>query len=192
MTTAAALKPQALFPCILALPSGQRLSIAKACPEEAEEVLAYLNHVAGESDFLNFGRNEYPLSLEEKRRHLAKYANHPRGVVLTGRVDGVLASVTSIEPYLRSRNCHRGLLSVNVLQAFWGQGVGRAMMEAVLRWAREESTLAKIELTVMVHNHKAQALYESLGFEKEGVIKGSLCLNGEYVDDYRMSLWVGN
>ena len=46
--------------------------------------------------------------------------------------------------------------------------------------------LVRLELGVYKDNEKAIKLYESLGFEKEGVKKYSAIKNGEYVDEIIM------
>ncbi|MFP5365002.1 MAG: N-acetyltransferase family protein [Thermoleophilia bacterium] len=49
-----------------------------------------------------------------------------------------------------------------------GRGGGRALMEAALGWLRD-SEMHKVELEVWPDNERAIALYESYGFELEGV-----------------------
>lgn len=48
-----------------------------------------------------------------------------------------------------------------------GRGVGTALMEAAIDWARERG-LHKLSLTVFAHNEPALALYRKLGFVEEG------------------------
>jgi len=40
---------------------------------------------------------------------------------------------------------------------------------------------------VQVHNIRAIALYENCGFEREGLKRHSLRIDGTYVDEYYMS-----
>uniref|UniRef100_UPI0020CE6181 GNAT family N-acetyltransferase n=1 Tax=Vibrio cholerae TaxID=666 RepID=UPI0020CE6181 len=42
---------------------------------------------------------------------------------------------------------------------------------------------SRLELTVMQHNERAKRLYESCGFEVEGLKRHSLVVDGEYVND---------
>ena len=51
-----------------------------------------------------------------------------------------------------------------------GQGVGDALMTAVLRYAREESQCAEISLAVASYNAAAQALYRKHGFVNESLL----------------------
>lgn len=54
-----------------------------------------------------------------------------------------------------------------VLQAFHGQGVGAALMQAVVGRARAEG-FRTLWLGVWEHNHKAQAFYRRWGFRDVG------------------------
>ena len=50
------------------------------------------------------------------------------------------------------------------------------------------SELHRLELTVMIHNAPAIALYQKFGFQIEGTKRASLKVDGTYVDEYVMSL----
>lgn len=39
----------------------------------------------------------------------------------------------------------------------------------------------------MAHNTRAQALYKKAGFEKEGVKKAALIIDGKDIDEYEMA-----
>jgi putative acetyltransferase len=72
------------------------------------------------------------------------------------------------------------------------QGVGRALMNSLLRWARSNPRVEKVELQVRSSNEPAIALYRSLGFVEEGRKTRRLKIGpNEYLDDVYMALWVG-
>lgn len=54
-----------------------------------------------------------------------------------------------------------------VAESARGKGVGDALMEAVLKYAREEKHCAEISLAVAHENKKAQALYRKHGLTDE-------------------------
>ena len=51
----------------------------------------------------------------------------------------------------------------------WGKGYGYEVMQLVLRFAFDELNLHRVQLTVFSYNERAIALYEKLGFQREGV-----------------------
>ena len=62
------------------------------------------------------------------------------------------------------------VISVWVAPAARGQGVGDAMLEALLAWA-DDRDAQRVVLTVTEHNAAAQRLYGRLGFVATGEVK---------------------
>jgi ribosomal protein S18 acetylase RimI-like enzyme len=72
--------------------------------------------------------------------------------------------------------------------AFEGRGAGSALMEALMELARERGG-SRMTLRVFGPNERARRLYERLGFEVEGVLRGEFMVgDGELVDDLFMAL----
>lgn len=68
-----------------------------------------------------------------------------------------------------------GELTIAVHPRCQGQGVGRALFTALLAAARDlQPKVERVELLVRESNQRAVALYQSLGFEIEGRLKGRI------------------
>jgi RimJ/RimL family protein N-acetyltransferase len=76
-----------------------------------------------------------------------------------------------------------------VVAADWrGRGVGSALLEAGIDWARQAGA-HKVALQVWPHNHRALALYEKYGFREEGrLVRHYRRKNGELWDAIVMGL----
>jgi ribosomal protein S18 acetylase RimI-like enzyme len=68
-----------------------------------------------------------------------------------------------------------------------GLGLGRRLMSAAADEARARGA-RRLTLHVLGRNDRARALYSSLGFVVEGVLREEFLLDGEYVDDVLMAL----
>jgi ribosomal protein S18 acetylase RimI-like enzyme len=66
------------------------------------------------------------------------------------------------------------------------QGVGRALLDGAVEWARGAG-IRKLELHVFPWNTPALALYESFGFEREGYRKSHYRRDGDDVDAVLMA-----
>jgi putative acetyltransferase len=66
------------------------------------------------------------------------------------------------------------------------RGIGRALLEQAVEWARE-SGVEKLELHVFPHNEPAIRLYEQFGFEHEGLRRGHFRRGGQLVDAVLMA-----
>lgn len=69
-----------------------------------------------------------------------------------------------------------------------GRGYGRDAMAAGLRFAFHELNLHRVCLTVFSYNAPALALYEALGFMREGVFREHLERDGQRYDMYLYGL----
>lgn len=64
----------------------------------------------------------------------------------------------------------------------WGQGIGSEALRLVLNFAFNELNLHRVQLTVFAYNERAIALYEKLGFVREGVHREYLHRDGQRHD----------
>lgn len=65
---------------------------------------------------------------------------------------------------------------------YWGQGCGTEAMLLLLRFAFHELNLHGIHLTVFSYNERAIAMYEKLGFRREGAYREYLHRDGQRFD----------
>lgn len=98
-----------------------------------------------------------------------------------------LIGTAGISVFGNPRMRHSASLGIMVLPQYQGQGVGRALMEALLDLADRWLLLVRVELGVYPDNTRAIRLYESLGFQREGVKRKAAIRNGEYVDEVMMA-----
>ncbi len=165
------------------------LIIRKAIPDDAENILAFLNQVGGETDNLLFGLNEFIMPIKQEQEYIESINNSNNSIMLIGIIDNEIASVASIQGFSRKRIAHRGNIAVSVKKVFWHQGIGKKMMMELIKFAKEAS-ITVVELEVKSDNHGAIALYEGLGFERIGTYNKFFYIDGRYYDAYLMNLYL--
>lgn len=69
-----------------------------------------------------------------------------------------------------------------------GLGYGFETMQLILRFAFHELNLHRVQLTVFEYNTRAIALYERLGFQREGAFRQALLRDGRHYDMYLYGL----
>ncbi len=62
------------------------------------------------------------------------------------------------------------------------QGYGREAMELIIDFAFREVNLHRVQLSVFDYNERARALYEKLGFQREGTLREALHRDGRRYD----------
>jgi len=83
---------------------------------------------------------------------------------------------------------HLGTLSICVARDWRDVGVGTALMRAALDWA-DEAGLAKVALGVFPDNERAIAVYEAVGFVREGLRRRQYRGEGGVYRDEVLMAW---
>jgi RimJ/RimL family protein N-acetyltransferase len=127
------------------------------------------------------------------RRTIADLADRARGLFLVAERGGAVVGHAFLEPIAPlAVTAHVVRLTMAVHEGEQGQGVGTALLNALLSWARESPRVEKVELQVRASNARAIGLYRRLGFVEEGRKTRRLKISeGEYLDDLYMAIWVG-
>ncbi|WP_214851317.1 GNAT family N-acetyltransferase [Exiguobacterium sp. s193] len=116
---------------------------------------------------------------------------HETGVphfLLVAEVDRQLVGYARCVGFPLRRFAHKADFGVGVVRDFWGQGIGRALLQTTLDWARTVE-LQKIQLAVVETNQGAVRLYQTAGFQIEGRLKHDrLLADGLYYDTILMGI----
>ena len=102
------------------------------------------------------------------RKMIVDLEDRGRGVYLVAEQAGAIVGHAFLEPLPLAATSHVVRLTIAVHEGHQRRGVGMALMNWLLRWARSNPGVEKIELQVRSSNQPALALYRSLGFVEEG------------------------
>lgn len=149
-------------------------------------MLAFLNRVGEESDNLLFGAGDFPFTDAQEADYIASRQSGP-SCLLLALADGALVSVGSLEAPPRKRLAHTAELALSVSKSHWGQGVGTAMMTALIGHARAQG-LSLLHLGVRADNERAIRLYQRFGFVKSGLLPGFIKVEGICHDEITMTI----
>ncbi len=156
-------------------------------PADAEQLTRPADSVSAEPEgWLISVAGEWR-SAGDERRFLKALRRYPHAAVFVAeRDDGTLVGRLSVGRDPHPASAH--VADVGLMVAFDArrQGVGTALLQAAVEWAREAG-IRKLELHVFPWNEAAIALYEAFGFEREGFRKGHYRRGGEFVDAILMA-----
>ena len=170
--------------------NGKQLIVREAVADDAKNIIEYLNIVGGESDNLLFGAGEFRLTVEQEKEYIKNVNKQDNSLMLLGIIDNKIVSVAQINTPNRKRINHNSEISISVKKEYWGLGIGSIVMEQLIKFAKDNATIKNITLGVISYNHNAIKLYEKHGFEKTGVNKNFLNINGNYYDEILMALYI--
>lgn len=134
---------------------------------------------------------ESAFSLEFVADRIRRSSTSPDDLTLGAYLqDALIGSVVFVR---RSRHLetHRGhIWGMYVVCEHQGKGIGKALLTEAIEHARSRPGLEQIELEVESRNSAAIGLYSSLGFVKCGVDPRARLVEGQYIDDDLMVLFL--
>ena len=150
------------------LKDGRECLLRSASGDDAQDVIDLYLLTHGQTDFLASYPDESSLTLEAEAAFLEAKLSSARGAEIAAFVGGKMAGLAGISPMgEKYKVSHRAELGISVDEAFWGLGIGRALMEACLECARKAG-FVQLELQVVAENERALSLYRSFGFTEYG------------------------
>jgi len=167
-----------------------RVVVRRAHPGDAGALVALAEAVASEPAGWLISDGVWRTPGEERRflRALRRYSD--AAVFVAELPDGIVGRLSlGRDPHPASR--HVADLGLMVAADHRRRGIGRALLEQAVDWARG-SGIRKLELHVFPYNEAAIALYEAFGFRREGLRRGHYRRGEEYVDAILMALDVNS
>jgi GNAT superfamily N-acetyltransferase len=129
-----------------------------------------------------------PATIERHRDGWALALDEPYWLRTWGvMIDGAIRGHLDLHGGRLGSESHRALLGMGVERGWRGRGYGRALLATAIAWART-AELAWIDLGVFAHNHRARALYRSVGFVEIGTTRDRFRVAGVAIDDVAMAL----
>lgn len=154
--------------------------------EDAEEFLNVCKKLDQETTFMLYEPNERQTTVEGQRQQFERILSDHNSTILVATVDSKIVGYIALFGNKLQRIKHSAYIVTGILQSYAGKGIGTKLFEEGIEWAKLRN-FHRLELTVMVHNVNGIGLYEKMGFEREGIKRHSLRVNGEWVDEYYYS-----
>jgi len=164
-------------------------TIREATPDDAERILIHNDLIANEP---NNGIIRGPgegMTVEEERAFLTTSLASDNSVFLIAVTpSGEVIGVTGLQGGRRKAVRHNGGVGISVNREWRDKGLGTALLQHLIEWAKASNVIKRVELEVQTHNKRAIHVYEKLGFKMEGKRLAAMYKDGRYIDVYLMAL----
>jgi putative acetyltransferase len=164
------------------------IRVRKAEPGDAPQLVSLAEAVGREEERWILSAHTWR-TIADERRYVKSVFRHPDAAVFVAEEDGQLLARMSLARDLHPASRHVADLGLMVAAEHRRRGIGTMLLDAAVTWARVAG-VSKLELHVFPWNEPALRLYESFGFEREGLRKQHYEREGEYVDAILMALVV--
>lgn len=167
--------------------------LVEAQGQHAEDYLEHLNRICAETPYMLQAPSDSTLGLEAQFRMLERLKTWKNCVCLLilrpdqPRKRRVVGSATLLGGRT-SRTAHACTLGMGVDREEWGCGLGSALLDNGLVWARTQAGVTRVGLKVFEDNVAARRLYDTRGFLVEGELRNEVALDGQRVSLVAMGL----
>lgn len=175
--------------------NGTRVVIRCAEEKDAAEVLEHKLRSTVEGEHYLIERDEIEQTAEAQAAWIRRQREGACAVAMVAiveedDVDRVVGMINFATMDKRRAN-HRGMFGISVRASHQGMGIGRAMIEHLLDWAREHPIVEIVALGCYAGNTRAQKLYREMGFiEESRAVDMFKTGPGQYHDDIIMTMRV--
>ena len=159
--------------------------IRQAAPGDAAALVRLAREVGAEPEGWLISTSEWRGAGDE-RRYLRTLRRSRDAAVFVAEADEGIVGRLSVGRDRHPASAHVADLGLMVAKGHRRRGIGRALLEQAVDWARGTG-VTKLELHVFPHNEPAIRLYETFGFRREGYRERHYRRNGGLVDAVLMA-----
>ncbi len=160
----------------------------RAQESDAGKIVDFYNFVGGETSYLSFEKDEYPMNVKEQEEEIRSLEGKKASIMLLAMDGEEIAGIATIHSSAKIKASHDGELGIVVAKKYQGQGIGTELIRQLIDWAKGNGVTTRISLDTRADNVKAVELYMKFGFVVEGCRKNSTLLDGKYYDLYVMGM----
>ena len=152
----------------ITLKDGRICILRNGTEKDGEAVLDSFILTHEQTDNLLSYPDESDITAEQEAQFLKSKTESATDIEILAEVEGIVAGLAGIDLVgSKYKVCHRADFGISVDQAYWGLGIGRALMEACIECAKKAG-FEQIELNVIADNSRAIDMYEKAGFVEFG------------------------
>lgn len=173
----------------ITLKDGRSCTLRNPTAADAENIIKHMAVTSDQTDYMMRYGDEVTVEEWEEAEYLSLIEQSSNAAMICAIVEGRLVANGGFNCVADRAKCrHRAEFGISIRRAFWGLGIGTAILEGVIELAKQAG-YEQLELEVVSTNKRGLALYEKMGFEKCGTKPRAFKLrDGRYLDFTAMVL----
>ena len=161
----------------------EKIILTSPTLKDAEQLAEHANKVFAETKFLSRGIEEGIKNKEDEEKWITTINENKSSFIICAKLNNKIVGIGNISSSgkgLRFR--HICTLGISIQKEFWGRGIGKLLMTALIENAIKLG-YERIKLDVAGTNYTAQNLYKKFGFIEYGRLKNAMKYNDNTYED---------
>lgn len=172
------------------LKNGKTVLIRQAEVADAQHLLDCVKKYIPQSEYIPKLEQEIIITVEQEREWINSFLIHNNSLLLVAEYDNQVIGNIDLTGNRRKVMEHTAVIGMGMLKEWRNSGLGTALLDTAIEWARQNPVLELIWLQVYTSNKAALHLYRKMGFEENGIMKSFFKHNNDYFDNLTMTMIV--
>ncbi len=172
----------------ITLKNGKTIRLREVESTDAQELLEVSRRYYEESNGIPYEKGEFKYTLEEFETKIKESLDNENSLILVAIENKNIVGEIELASFPNKIMQHSCCINVlGLLAEYQGMGIGKELLRLAINWATQNKTIELLWLSVFSSNTSGIALYQKMGFEECGRMKGFFKReNNTYEDDVTM------
>lgn len=150
--------------CKSNLKDGRPVALREAYPPDAAALNQLIAQILHSSPYTLTTPAELDLSTDAQADRIYKFQKGKGALIILAECEGQLVGTLDFKNNPKLRNKHSGEFGMGIIPEYRGLGLGKLLLQELLRWAKASELIEKVCLGVFAENTAAIQLYRNSGF----------------------------
>ncbi|MDQ3192818.1 MAG: GNAT family N-acetyltransferase [Bacteroidota bacterium] len=171
------------------LKNNKFVEIRQCNVEDAEELIKTVKTYLGDSACVPLDPDEFNYTIEQERELIQSFIENKNSLFLIAIYNEQIVGNIDLSGSQRKALKHTAVIGMGMLKEWRNTGLGTALLNCSINWAKQNPLLELLWLQVYANNQAGISLYKKAGFMENGIQKNFFKNQQNiYFDNITMSL----
>ena len=175
-------------PINVTLKNGHTVTVRSATVADAAQLLQTVKEYVKDSTYIPKIADEIKITIQQEEDWLESFILKENSILIVATFNDNIIGNLDITGNSRIIMQHTAVIGMGMLSEWRNSGLGTALLQYSIHWAKANPLLELLWLQVYTENKLALNLYRKMGFVENGIIKDYFKQDGRYYDNLTMSL----
>ncbi len=172
------------------LKNGKAVKIRQAEISDAVNLLNTIKTYIPQSEYIPKLEQEIRLTIEQEKEWIKSFLEIDNSLLLIAEYENQIIGNIDLTGNHRKVMEHTAIIGMGMLKEWRNSGLGTALLNEIIKWAKHNPILELVWLQVYTENVLGLNLYKKMGFSENGIIKDYFKHGETYFDNLTMTLKV--